>query len=423
MRIRVTLVFLLLFMLLLAVSSAYGQNHNNFWYFGNQQALDFSSGNPVAVNNSQMLSIEANSSYSNPRTGELLLYTNGQAIWNAKHDTMPNARGLWGHQSATQGTIVCPLPGSANLIYVFHIDRNGFAANHNGSLNYSIVDMRLDEGRGDIIDGSKNLELMAESTEKVTIIQHTNQCGFWVIAHKRNSNEFRAHLLTDLGISVTVISKVGSNHRADSLTATIGEMTASLAGDQIALLIHQQELIELFKFDSETGIVSNPLTLDGKYHDYGIEFSPDGKLLYVSNFASESSLRQYCISDWNRVQTDTSEIILGFCRKDELKFGGLQLGPDSVLYLKRSTGENFPDSLAAILKPDVAGEGCTFVKNYMHLPLNHGAHAYGPELNFSNLISGRALPLNIGCFESQGSIHSEVEEKSTKLVANRTEKK
>jgi hypothetical protein len=404
MRIGATLITLLVFVVLLLVSTAYGQNHNNHWYFGNQQAIDFSSGAPVALNDSKMLSIEANSSYSHPENGQLLIYTNGESIWNANHDIMPNGSDLWGHQSATQGTIICPLPASPHMLYVFHIDRNGFAQNYNGSLNYSIVDLRLENGLGDVLSDSKNIELMTESTEKLTIIPHANQCGFWVIGHKRNSNEFFAHLLDDQGISEAVTSTVGSIHEADSSTATIGEMTASLKGDRIALLIHQKQLIELFKFDRESGKLSSVISLEGEYHDYGIEFSPNGELLYVSNFAKKSSLRQYVVSEWNKKQADSTKLIIGQCEKDELKFGGLQLGPDGVLYLKRSTGDTFPDSLGAILYPNKVGKACGFKKNYLFLPLGFGAHAMGPELNFSNLISMNALPFASECFDGQGNL-------------------
>ena len=412
MRIKATLIGLLIFAFLILVSSAYGQLHNNHWYFGNQQAIDFSSGKPTVLNNSQMLSIEASASFSDPLTGELLLYTNGQQIWNRNHEPMQNGSGLWGHQSATQGTIICPQPGSSNLLYVFHIDRNGFAQNHNGSLNYSVVDMNLDNGLGAVIDGQKNIELMKESTEKVSVVRHENGCGLWVIGHVRNSKEFRAHLWTDLGISDTVISLVGSVHDADTTTATIGEMAVSGNGEKLALLVHQKNIIELFDFDRASGKVSNPLKLEGQFHDYGIAFSPNGKLLYVSNFAEKSHLRQYNISGWNQVQADTTMIVLGTCESDELKFGGLQMGPDGILYMKRSTAEEFPDSLAAILFPNKVGLDCGFVRNYLYLQLNHGAHAYGPELNFSNLMNTDDLPFESDCFRT-GSTEGRKQDETT----------
>ncbi|MCG8577605.1 MAG: hypothetical protein MI810_22180 [Flavobacteriales bacterium] len=376
---------------------AYGQKHNNFWYFGNQQAIDFSNGQVISVSNSQMQSIESSSSYSNPETGELLLYTNGQAIWNAQHDTMPNGGGIWGHQSATQGSIICPLPGSKNLLYVFHIDKNGFAQLYNGSLNYSVVDLNLDDGLGDVIPTQKNIELMSNSTEKVSIIKHTDGCGFWVLAHKDGTNEFHAHHLTDKGFSETIVSAVGTVHEDTASTSTVGEMSVSLNGDKIALVVHKQQLIEIFDFNAENGTVSAPIKLQGEEYDYGIEFSPNGQLLYVSNFGKNGSLRQYNLTLKTSSEIEASAIKLKENEEDELRYGGLALGPDSVLYVKRSTYELFPDSLGAILSPDSLGIQCNFVPNYIYVPLNHGAHAYGPELNFSNLMGNNALPLQSNC--------------------------
>ena len=168
----------------------------------------------------------------------------------------------------------------------------------------------------------------------------------------------------------------------------------------------------LFDFDRASGKVSNPLKLEGQFHDYGIAFSPNGKLLYVSNFAEKSHLRQYNISGWNQVQADTTMIVLGTCESDELKFGGLQMGPDGILYMKRSTAEEFPDSLAAILFPNKVGLDCGFVRNYLYLQLNHGAHAYGPELNFSNLMNTDDLPFESDCFRT-GSTEGRKQDETT----------
>jgi hypothetical protein len=174
-------------------------------------------------------------------------------------------------------------------------------------------------------------------------------------------------------------------------------MSVSLNGDKIALVVHKQQLIEVFDFNAENGTVSAPVKLQGEEYDYGIEFSPNGQLLYVSNFGKNGSLRQYNLTLKTSSEIEASAIKLKENEEDELRYGGLALGPDSVLYVKRSTYELFPDSLGAILSPDSLGIQCNFVPNYIYVPLNHGAHAYGPELNFSNLMGNNALPLQSNC--------------------------
>ena len=65
-------------------------------------------------------------------------------------------------------------------------------------------------------------------------------------------------------------------------------------GTNLALALEQSNVIEVFDFDNETGKVSKPIsmTLPDKSYVYGIEFSPDGSLLYVSA-AGTGEIYQY----------------------------------------------------------------------------------------------------------------------------------
>ena len=62
----------LLFSLFFLITiSAFSQKEANFWYFGTNAALDFNSGSPMPVSNSQLNTVEGCSSFSNSK-GELL---------------------------------------------------------------------------------------------------------------------------------------------------------------------------------------------------------------------------------------------------------------------------------------------------------------------------------------------------------------
>jgi len=67
-------------------------------------------------------------------------------------------------------------------------------------------------------------------------------------------------------------------------------MKFSFCGDKIALAAGYLDTVEVFDFDNVTGIVSNPITIPFNYHVYGIEFSGDEHLLYVSNYDPSNTL-------------------------------------------------------------------------------------------------------------------------------------
>ena len=61
---------------------------------------------------------------------------------------MPNGTGLLGSQFNTQSAIIVPKPGDPLRYYVFTVAQLG----QSDGLNYSIVNMSLDNGMGDVED-------------------------------------------------------------------------------------------------------------------------------------------------------------------------------------------------------------------------------------------------------------------------------
>lgn len=107
--------------------------------------LDFNSGSPVVINDSQMITYEGCSTISN-ENGKLLFYTDGYRVWNKNHQMMPNGTDLLGHSSSTQSGIIIPKPNTPGIYYIFTVPE---LAGPDG-LRYSEVDMSLNGGLGDI---------------------------------------------------------------------------------------------------------------------------------------------------------------------------------------------------------------------------------------------------------------------------------
>src|SRR5256885_1299253 len=125
---------------------AFAQHEADNWYFGTSAGLSFSSGVPVAITGGQINTNEGCAALSDS-DGNLLFYSDGFSIWDRTHTIMPNGSMLNGSSTCTQSALFVPYPGSDSLYYLF-TPPDFFAA----SFCYSIVDMSLNSGYGDIVD-------------------------------------------------------------------------------------------------------------------------------------------------------------------------------------------------------------------------------------------------------------------------------
>ena len=267
------------------------QKEGTIWYFGDKAGVDFNSGSPVALTDGQMNTFEGCATICDP-SGSLLFYTDGRIVWDAAHDTMPNGTGLLGHPSSTQSAIIVPFPGDTAKYYVFTSDHGGYLDPDIKGINYSVVDMNLNGGKGDIT--VKNDSLLNPAVEKITAVQHGNGFYIWVLAHGFGDDAFYAWLVTDTGICDPVISNTGSVHNPGSINyGAAGYMKASPNGTKVAVAIGPYvdgltvTRMELFNFNNNTGKLSAFFRRDYNITNdfsgyYGVEFSPNSRFLYVA---------------------------------------------------------------------------------------------------------------------------------------------
>jgi gliding motility-associated-like protein len=323
--------------------------------------LDFNPGSPVALTNGQLYNYEGCASISD-NSGNLLFYTNGIQIWDRNHVVMPNGSGLMGHNSSSQSAIIVPDPGNTTKYYVFTLAE---LAGPNG-MRYSIVDMTLNSGNGDVT-AVKNVPLHPSTSEKVTAIQRCDG-SVWVISHEWGTNRFFADLVTGSGINPSVVSGVGTIHTGGSNGTwnSVGYLKASQQGNRLALAIRDMHLFEVFDFDITTGIISNPITLVSQAWNvvYGVEFSPDGTKLYGSEILGKK-IHQFDLTSGSAAAILASATIVGTMNTYP---GAIQLGPDNKIYVARDiTSTIGMDSLAVINNPNALGLACNYINNGIYL--------------------------------------------------------
>lgn len=345
-------------------SFSFSQNEAAIWYFGQNAGLDFNSGVPVALTNGQLNTVEGCSAISDAN-GLLLFYTDGITVWNRIHDVMPNGTGLNGNQSSTQSAIIVPKPGDVNTYYIFTVDDE---AGGNG-LSYSEVDLTLDTGNGDITE-NKNIGIISPITEKISAIQHANGVDFWVITHAWQNADFLAYKITAAGIdTVPVISSVGSVHDGD-IVGTIGYLKIAPNGEKLAIgKSSTGSFVEVFDFDNSTGIISNPQLINGLFYEtsndgvYGVEFSPNSELLYVSDVSFDSNINK--VHQFDLTLPNVADII----NSDEIIYAGndiigaLQLAIDEKIYLA-NVGNTYID---VIENPNERGANANYVNQAISL--------------------------------------------------------
>lgn len=269
--------------LLLTVSLSYGQREAANWYFGSNAGLDFNSGTPVPLLDGVLNTTEGCESISTPE-GNLLFYTEGRNVWNRNHELMPNGEFLEGSFSSTQSALIIPQPGSSTIYYIFTSDSvQAYQDGSNGNgFNYSIVDMSLAGGLGDVV--VKNQTLLSQGSEKVTGVLANDGENYWVITHK--GNKFYSYLVDNTGLNPSpVVSTIGPN--ITDFNNIRGGIKSSPKGDRIAIAHAIFEpflsgILALYDFNNETGVVSNEFILANDLVYYGVEFSSDSSKMYAS---------------------------------------------------------------------------------------------------------------------------------------------
>ena len=388
----------LLVLIVLVHFSISAQAEASKWYFGINAGLDFSSGNPIALTNGELVTDEGCATISE-NNGDLLFYTDGITVWDKQHNIMPNGTGLTGDSSSTQSAIIVPKPGDVSIFYIFTVDD---LAGPNG-LRYSEVNMTLNGGNGDITN-QKNIELNAFTTEKISAVKHANGIDFWVVTHDWNNNNFLSYQVTTAGVNIVpVISSVGEEHGDNGLDSK-GYLKISPDASRLALASWSgNSVVEIFDFDNTTGIVSNPILIGNGFFStgpasgaYGIEFSPDSNLLYVTdqNFLfgfTTSRLFQFDLTLSTANDMINSVTTLYDDSDTNTILGALQLAVDGKIYIARAQ-EQFLD---VIENPDEIG----FASNYSQNAVSLGNRFCGAGLppfissffNFSIITQGTCL--------------------------------
>ncbi|MGB1043008.1 MAG: T9SS type B sorting domain-containing protein [Tenacibaculum sp.] len=393
---------LLVLFLFLASISTYSQKEANFWYFGNNAALDFNSGTPVPVNNSQLNTTEGCSSFSNSK-GELLFYVGAPSpnarnltIWNRDNVPMPfsdvtsGGQTLKGDSSSSQSALTVPAPKKDDIYYLFTVGATVSGGGERGFWYYT-VDMTQDGSFGDITQGPIELHdptLKGQWSEKVTAVRADACNTFWVISFAMNGTFF-AYRVDENGVDTNnpVVSSINGLFTSDPR----GYLKVSPDGTKLALA-NMSSGAFLFDFNDVTGRVSNynnattpqQINTNGE-NAYGVEFSTSSRRMYISTGewgGDTENLFQYDVTQTTLADVNNSRYTVHSYFNTR---GALQLGPDSKIYWTSDQSQN----ISVINNPEELGAAC----NYSHRSVSLGGAIASQGL--PPFLSSLLLPIEI----------------------------
>ena len=359
----------------------YSQKEFCNWYFGEMAGMSFNTGSPVVFLTNAMNSWTNGSSNISDSLGNILFYTNGWEVRNSYNAIMPNG---WINGASTTSdydkiNIAFQKLSDHSKYYIFCSGQP--TGSGDAGLRYSIVDMNLDGGLGDIPAGQNGVAVPAANNAFVAVsaTRHHNNRDVWVVARLRDtdSNYYASYLVNAAGINFT---PVFSNSHIQLFTypapsTSVTSIKISRDGTKLAAVY--DTLVEYCGFNSSTGEVTPlALTMLPKCSNHPLnnntaEFSLDSKYLYVSAKGGTSCSTRYFIYQFDASLTDSAQFVNSATLiTNENRQHGLQLAPDNKIYcsVNYETGSTVQvDSLSVINNPSATGVACNYQQNVLYL--------------------------------------------------------
>lgn len=317
---------------------------NNVWAFADSSGLNFNSGTPgtsiATISNGRG---DASAAVSDPVTGELLFYSDGENCYTANHEVMPNGDGILSG-FGPQSVCVVPFIDDPSKYYVFGIGGYQDVPLGEEALRYSVVDMSLNGTAGDVVAGQKNILVPSpippgssvhDSFSTAMIAIPGNNCDVWLLTHGFGKSVFYAYHITAAGLDTVPVASTAGHLNATGVsvgfyvTGSYYRSLLSVSPDRQFVSISSMDLLAtafgasvpdmngqlICRFDPETGIVSDPIEIGDDLLSMGSAFSPDGSKLYLYDaspmlLGSSTQLCQFDISVYDSSAIINSKVVL-----------------------------------------------------------------------------------------------------------------
>ena len=337
---------------------------------------------PVEYNNGH--GFDGNNASICDEEGNLLFWSNGCSVINTDGQVMPNGDSInynfwfelfWGGECTgypgTQNIMILSDPGNEEGYYMLHKPRVYYPNTKDTSrLQYSYIDMELDNGKGDVV--YKNIPLHNRDnflSSYLTAINHSNGTDWWVVQPFVEDSAFFILRIDETGVHRQPNQ---NTHQYFNLNRTSASGTAQFSPDGTKYAIYNYyDNINLYDFDRTTGQFSNHQKIiieespnDSLFIFGSIEWSPNSRFIYTT---AEITLHQ--IDTWEAdIQSNGIRLVGeydGSLDPFPTTFHLMAQAPDCKIYMCPTSSTT---AYHVINNPDELGEACNFVQNGLNLP-------------------------------------------------------
>lgn len=237
----------------------------------------------------------------------------------------------------SQGVQIIPkesCKGCTSEYYIFNLGKN-FAGEN--VVYYSIVDMKLNSGKGGISVINQLLNPVPV-TSKLTVVEGPQQQYYWLVSQNAITGELMSFKVNKYGITAPVKSTGGT---ITSSSGASGTSKMSIDQTQLAITLPDVNMnsIDLYSLDIKTGKFTLTYNLPiGKPLPkvYGLEYSTNGNIIYVSvqgdGLTIPSEIWQFDLTSKDPAKIIASKSVLFSSIQ---KIGALQMDPvsNTVIYV------------------------------------------------------------------------------------------
>ena len=342
-----------------------------------------------------------------------MFYYNPPFLYDSTHQIMQNGmlHPVVNNNYTRMESIIIPKPCTPGAYYLFEVIDTSYTVlgpDYHGLLYCSEIDMSLNNGKGGVVPGQKNILVDSNNiVPTLSATKHANNRDYWLMCTLADTNTYRAWHVTGTGVnpSPTTTSTGLSWFSSNSYVSFggTGDIKFSNSGDKFAVakaydtILHpnvnvlNSSRFELMDFDNVTGQLSNYVALDFDssfvplhINNYGttlnnsdvrsVEFSPNDQVLYGG---TSFSLIQYDLSSQNNATIASSWNVLhktyNSLNYTTYSYSGpwiysndLQLAPNGKILHNHPhpralyTSAFNSHSIGVINNPDVFGSGANY---------------------------------------------------------------
>ena len=327
------------------------------------------------------------------KNGELMLYSNGQSIHESRNRAIDNGdtinygitwRNLtWWNEAGVekpngfriaQGVGFIPQPESDTILALYQNHEKHYQAEEDiGFIElWSAKIVPLNNGGYTLVEKDSVINDRIYKDGAITACRHGNGRDWWMLQFNRDT--VYHYLVDPTGIGLSHISTLPF-----ILRGTLGQSKFSPQGEKFAMHgsfdlgfsgEESRTDVMIADFDRCSGNLMNPIISlqPGKdvFLDAGLEFSPNGQLLYISTLLDVFQF-DLTVADIFGSKLRVGTYNGGTCGEfiSPINFGQMQLAPDNKIYVSRSFQCY---NISVVDFPNVRGLECSFRQNVIELP-------------------------------------------------------